>query len=63
VRFTVADPGQDSVTEAAIDAFRVVRRYCEEVPDCNLNGILDADDIASGRSRDEDENGVPDECE
>jgi hypothetical protein len=63
VRFTVADPGQDSVTEAAIDAFRVVRRYCEDVPDCNLNGILDADDIASGRSRDEDENGVPDECE
>lgn len=31
--------------------------------DCNLNGTADADDIASGFSRDENGNGVPDECE
>ncbi len=31
--------------------------------DCNENGLHDGDDIASGRSRDDDGNGVPDECE
>ncbi len=30
--------------------------------DCNENGVPDADDIASGRSADEDGNGIPDEC-
>jgi hypothetical protein len=30
--------------------------------DCNGNGILDGDDIASGRSLDVDFNGLPDEC-
>lgn len=32
-------------------------------PDCNLNGVPDDQDIASGRSRDWNGNGVPDECE
>ncbi len=32
-------------------------------PDCNLNGILDAADIAEGRSQDSDGSGIPDECE
>ncbi len=31
--------------------------------DCNCNGMPDADDIMSGRSRDENGNGIPDECE
>ncbi len=31
--------------------------------DCNGNGLGDADDIASGRSTDLDNDGVPDECE
>jgi len=31
--------------------------------DCNRNGYHDGDDIASGRSRDDNHNGVPDECE
>jgi hypothetical protein len=32
-------------------------------PDCNGNGVVDADDIASGFSSDCDLDGVPDECE
>ncbi|MCG3131279.1 MAG: hypothetical protein FLDDKLPJ_02069 [Phycisphaerae bacterium] len=31
-------------------------------PDCNGNGLHDGDDIASGRSRDADGDGLPDEC-
>jgi hypothetical protein len=32
-------------------------------PDCNGNGVPDADDIASGHSQDDNGNGIPDECE
>jgi hypothetical protein len=32
-------------------------------PDCNVNGIPDADDIAAGSSLDCNINGVPDECD
>ncbi|MFO0983765.1 MAG: sialidase family protein [Planctomycetota bacterium] len=32
-------------------------------PDCNGNGVPDADDIALGTSQDDDADGVPDECE
>ncbi len=31
--------------------------------DCNQNGLHDGDDIASGRSKDVNGNGIPDECE
>jgi subtilisin-like proprotein convertase family protein len=31
-------------------------------PDCNLNGVPDATDIAAGTSADLDQDGVPDEC-
>ncbi|MBN1444235.1 MAG: VCBS repeat-containing protein [Planctomycetes bacterium] len=31
--------------------------------DCNANSVLDAEDIASGRSEDCNANGVPDECD
>ena len=33
------------------------------LPDCNNNGIDDADDIVSGFSNDFNDNGVPDECD
>jgi hypothetical protein len=32
-------------------------------PDCNLNGVLDDCDLASGSSDDANSSGVPDECE
>jgi len=34
---------------------------CE--PDCNNNGVPDCDDISDGTSDDDNENGVPDECD
>ncbi|HKQ47860.1 MAG TPA: hypothetical protein VJZ71_07315 [Phycisphaerae bacterium] len=39
----------------------VVARFA--LPDCNSNGVLDAEDIASGGSADCDGNGTPDECD
>lgn len=33
------------------------------ITDCNMNGISDADDIATGFSPDTNGNGIPDECE
>ena len=64
VRFSVADDPNDSVTEAAVDAFRVLDVQClGGLADCNGNGIDDLDDVASGRSDDCDGDGVPDECE
>ncbi|MSR64023.1 MAG: hypothetical protein EXS08_16490 [Planctomycetes bacterium] len=62
VRFSVVDNPSDSVTEAGFDDFHVARVDCPALADCNHNGILDADDIASGRSLDADFNGFPDEC-
>jgi len=41
----------------------VVRSACDGTQDCNGNGILDSDDVASGRSLDANSNGVPDGCE
>jgi hypothetical protein len=32
-------------------------------PDCNGNGVADADDIANGTSQDCNANGIPDECD
>lgn len=39
----------------------VVARFA--LPDCNLNGVLDGEDIAIGFSADCNANGVPDSCE
>jgi endonuclease I len=36
---------------------------CSGFPDCNNNGIDDAEDISTGASQDCDSNGVPDECQ
>lgn len=62
MRFSASDNPNDSATEAGLDAFRVERRTCAALPDCNSNGILDSDDIASGRSNDFNNDTVPDEC-
>ncbi len=37
--------------------------YSAFAPDCNHNGVPDAQDIASGFSEDCNSNGIPDECE
>lgn len=63
MRFSATDAGTPSVTEAGLDAFRVERRTCAALPDCNGNGILDSDDVASGRSNDGNGDIVPDECQ
>lgn len=64
LRFMAQDVGQGSIVEAAIDDVHIRGRECiESLADCNANGILDSDDISSGRSTDGDENGVPDECD
>jgi hypothetical protein len=62
VRFAATDNPNDSVTEAGLDDFVVERVDCPALPDCNGNGILDSDDIGSGRSLDANLDLVPDEC-
>jgi len=62
LRVSVVDNPNDSVTEAAFDSVLVLRRDCAGGVDCNANGILDSDDIASGRSLDANGDLVPDEC-
>ncbi|MEE2890298.1 MAG: hypothetical protein VX404_07625 [Planctomycetota bacterium] len=61
VRFIASDLDGGSIIEAAIDDFSVEDVDCS-VPDCNTNGIPDADDIANGTSLDCDVDGVPDDC-
>ena len=62
-RLDMDDQPNNSVVEGGLDNFQVYRESCTiTLPDCNENGILDADDIASGRSSDTNGDGVPDEC-
>lgn len=64
LRVVASDLGSGSLVEAALDDFAILDVTCDVVlPDCNGNGILDSDDIASGRSSDNDSDGVPDECD
>ncbi len=63
LRFIASDLGSASLVEAAVDDVHVFIFECDQpLPDCNQNGILDSDDIASGRSNDANGDGVPDEC-
>ncbi len=64
LRFIASDEGSGSLVEAAIDDVQITGRECSTVlADCNGNGIVDSDDIASGRSADVNGNGTPDECD
>ena len=53
------------VSDAVAGDVGTVTLGCIEIataPDCNANGVPDAQDIASGSSADTDADGVPDEC-
>lgn len=64
LRFIAEDAATGSLIEAAIDDLLITEFQCSAVlDDCNGNGIVDSDDIASGRSIDSNGNGVPDECD
>ncbi len=60
--WTVAifDLGVDDCGVLPMDGVCVHVTYA---PDCNVNGIADHEDIASGESADENGNLIPDECE
>jgi hypothetical protein len=48
VRFSVSDQPNDSVTEAAVDAFSIASRFCSagQVPgDATGDGAVDLDDV------------------
>ena len=49
----------DASARVLLDLLETLRRGSE---DCDRNGIADAFDIAEGRSRDENSDGIPDEC-
>lgn len=63
VGFSIADSPNNSITEAAIDAFVATALTCDGFVDCNGNGIPDGEDIGSGESFDCNDNGIPDECD
>lgn len=49
-------------SSVAVDFMQLTITYCD-FDDCNDNCIPDKEDIASGRSKDLNQNGIPDECE
>ena len=62
-RLDMDDEPNNSVVEGGLDNFQIFAESCTaNLSDCNENGILDSDDIASGRSADTNGDGVPDEC-
>ena len=64
LRFIAADDGDGSIVEAAIDDIRIDEFGCTaSIDDCNMNGIADLDDIASGRSTDVNSDNIPDDCQ
>ena len=73
LRPLVDGTGQDNLTALEASAYGLDDRlyatfdgelfHCEPGLDCNLNGTADLCDILSGASLDENDNGIPDECE
>lgn len=63
IRFQIADTPNNSITEAAIDAIVATVQTCDDLVDCNNNGIPDDEDIGNGSSDDCNNNAVPDECD
>jgi len=64
----IPDDLRDEATDLAglLDDFnngQIGPGHCGTIDDCNENGIDDAIDIADGTSNDENEDGVPDECQ
>ncbi len=45
LRFSIADPGDDSMTEAGVDAVTVTSLLCVCYPDCNGDGTLNLADF------------------
>jgi glucose/arabinose dehydrogenase len=60
LRFIASDIGNQNIAEYGVDEIEI---RSGNIPDCNGNGVDDADDIAMGTSEDCDDNGVPDECD
>jgi hypothetical protein len=46
IRFTTADPGNNSTTEAAIDNFRIEEIFCDVPGDLDVNGLVNLADHA-----------------
>ena len=63
LRFSVSDNPNDSITEAGVDGVSITMFTCDDLVDCNNNGIADDIDIMDGTSEDCNSNGVPDECD
>jgi glucose/arabinose dehydrogenase len=53
----------DQGTGATQPGARLLRIHYQAPPDCNLNGIEDTCDLATGASPDVNANGIPDECD
>ena len=58
----VMDSGFGAAPIVDMGAYEAGGEVLGQGSDCNLNGVLDAFDIAGGFSTDLDENGLPDEC-
>ncbi|MCK4658391.1 MAG: hypothetical protein KAV82_02625 [Phycisphaerae bacterium] len=63
-----ANPTADSNGCAQLRPPCMLGEVCDEdtdscLPDCNLNGVPDAEDISQGTSQDCNSNGTPDECD
>lgn len=54
----------EAMTETGVDCdANLELDLCQTLPDCNGNGIADGLDIACFGAQDENNNGIPDECE
>ncbi len=64
LRFIASDRGAGSIVEALVDDLSIVGIACgAALDDCDRNGVVDSDDLASGRGADNNDNGVLDACD